>query len=135
MAGKLYESKMLGKVRRWRKEAYQYIKKMKDCCNKDTQNYIACYAAERICNLREIVAGPRRLDEQHVGAGFGVSRGALQRRLQAFDCNCVGARHDQRLLARIQRRADLAGMRASRLNHSVDRCRGTPSRSEKRRIA
>jgi hypothetical protein len=23
MAGKLYESKMLGKVRRWRKEAYQ----------------------------------------------------------------------------------------------------------------
>ena len=38
----------------------------------------------------------RRLDEQHVGAGLAIQRGALDGALEAFDRDRIGARDDQR---------------------------------------
>ena len=66
--------------------------------------------AERRDDAGEIVARFRRLDEQHVGAGLAIHRGALDRAVEALDRHRVGARDDQRLAraARIDRGADLA---------------------------
>ena len=58
----------------------------------------------------EIVARPRRLDEQHVGAGLAIHRGALDGAVEAFDGDRIGPRDDQRLarVPGIDRGADLA---------------------------
>ena len=76
--------------------------------------------AERRNHAGEIVARLRRLDEQHVGAGFAIHCGALDGALEALDRDRVGARDDQRLarVPRIDRGADLAahlGRRDQRL--------------------
>ena len=67
-------------------------------------------AAQSGDHAGEIVVCLRRLDEQHVDAGFAVHGGPFDGALEAFDPNGVGAGDDQRLAraSRIERGAQLA---------------------------
>ena len=66
--------------------------------------------AHQRADAAELGALARRLDEQHVGAGFAIERGARDGALEALDGDRVGAGDDQRVAgaARIDRRLDLA---------------------------
>ncbi len=63
-----------------------------------------CRGQPRSTTRASSLALARRLDEQHVGAGLAVERGALERALEAFDGDGVGAGDDQRYRARRGRR-------------------------------
>ena len=64
------------------------------------------HAFEVFRHAVDLGAADRRFDKQHVGAGFAITLAALQRCIDAFDRNRVGARDDHEVLiaSRIARR-------------------------------
>ena len=46
---------------------------------------------------RKLVALPRRFDEQHVGAGVAIERGARHGAIETLDGDGVGAGDDERV--------------------------------------
>ena len=66
--------------------------------------------AQGFCDRAELLARPRRLDEENVSPRVRVTFGALDRGLESLDSDGVGARDDERLRLppRVGRRMDLA---------------------------